>query len=170
MAAEAEQEEKEGGSKGGIVKLLILVIPPLLIGLGGGYIVGQKITMKAVEEEKKKEPKPEEGPSAKDPNALVGPIFKLEPFVVNLAEPRGNRYLKVAISMEMENDALKPEMERRQPQIQDIILSLLTSKSTQELQSLEGKFRLREELLSRINALLVNGKVKRLYFTDFVIQ
>lgn len=168
MAEEAEQEAEEGGGGGGIVRLLILVIPSLLIGLGGGYYFGKMMTQKAVEEARQKEPEKEQ--LSRDPASLVGPVFKLEPFVVNLNEPRGNRYLKTTIQMEMDNDALQTELDRRQPQVQDIVLALLTSKTSQELQTLEGKFRLREELLSRINALLVNGKIKRVYFTEFVIQ
>lgn len=164
MAEEAEQEQSGGG---GIVKLLILVIPALLVGLGGGYFIGKSLTETAMKEEQIKEPKEEEA-KVKEPS--VGPMFKLDAFTVNLHEPRGNRYLKTTIQLELDSDLLKPEVEKRLPQIQDIVLALLTSKTTEELQSLEGKFRLREELLSRINALLVNGKLKRVYFTEFVIQ
>ncbi|NGZ25833.1 MAG: flagellar basal body protein FliL [Magnetococcales bacterium] len=166
MAEEAEQEEER--SSGGLGRLIILVVPALLVGLGGGYFVGKTLTQKSIEESKKKEPEAVAQP--KDPSALIGPIFKLEPFVVNLNETKGNRYLKTTIQLELDKDTLKPEIEHRQAQIQDIILALLTSKTTQELQALEGKFRLREELLSRINALLINGKIKRVYFTEFVIQ
>lgn len=164
MAEEAEQESS-GGSP--LIKLIILVVPALLIGLGGGYYIGKSLTETAMKEEQIKEPKETET-QVKEP--AVGPMFKLDAFTVNLHEPRGNRYLKTTIQLELDGEVLKPEVEKRLPQIQDIILALLTSKTTEELQSLEGKFRLREELLSRINALLVNGKLKRVYFTEFVIQ
>lgn len=167
MAEEAEQEEERSGG-GGAGKLILMVVPALLVGLGGGYYIGKTLTQKSVEEAKKKDPEAVAAP--KDPSALVGPIYKLDPFVVNLNEAKGNRYLKTTIQLELDKDTLQPEMERRHAQIQDIILALLTSKTTQELQALEGKFRLREELLSRINALLVNGRIKRVYFTEFVIQ
>ena len=165
MAEEAEQEEGSGG--GGIMKIVLPVVA-LLIGVGGGYYIGGSMTEKSIMEAEQLEPKAEE--VNKDPNAMVGEMFKLDPFVVNLNEPRGNRYLKTTIQLEMDSEALLAELERRNAQLQDVILSLLTSKSSKELQALEGKFRLREELLSRINALLVNGVVTRVYFTEFVIQ
>ena len=164
MAEEAEQEE---GSGGGIMKLVLPMVA-LVIGVGGGYYLGSSMTEQSIKEAEQLTPKEEV--VNKDPNAMVGEMFKLAPFVVNLNEPRGNRYLKTTIQLEMDSEALKAELERRNAQLQDTILSLLTSKSSKELQALEGKFRLREELLSRINALLVNGVVTRVYFTEFVIQ
>ena len=165
---ETEGEEEEGGGGGGLIKILILVIPALLVGVGGGYFIGKSMTEQAAMEAEQKDPAEEA--AARDPGTLVGPIFKLEPFVVNLVDNRSNRYLKTTIQLELDSEEVLPELERRQPQIQDIILALLTSKTPKELQALEGKFRLREELLSRLNALLVNGTVKRVYFTEFVIQ
>lgn len=167
MAEDLEMEKESGG--GGFMKLLLPVVA-LLLGAGGGYMIGSSMTAKNFEDAQALQPTAESGEMAKDPNAMVGDMFKLDPFVVNLNEPRGNRYLKTTVQLEMDTPELQTELERRQAQLKDVILALLTSKSSQELQALEGKFRLREELLSRINALLVNGSVTRVYFTEFVIQ
>ncbi len=164
--ADEDQDMEEGGGGGGIIRLLIVVIPALLIGLGGGYFLGSSMVEQAVVEEEQKEPKP----ASADPTEMVGEVFSLDPFVVNLNESRGNRYLKTTISLEMSDKELLSELERREPQIRDMTLALLTSKNTRELQALEGKFRLREELISRVNAMLINGHIKRVYFTEFVIQ
>ncbi|MBF0137982.1 MAG: flagellar basal body-associated FliL family protein [Magnetococcus sp. DMHC-1] len=200
MAEEAEQEQQEeegggggGGGGGGIVKILIMVIPALLLGAGGGYFFGSRGAEKQVKEAVTKEPQPEK--AAKSPGELVGEIYKLEPFVVNLNEPRGNRYLKTTVQLEMsggghgkegeakkeeggghggegekKSSPIKEELDRRQPQVRDIILQLLTSKTTQELQALDGKFKLREEIQGRLNAIMINGQVTSVYFTEFVIQ
>ena len=165
----ADEEEVESGGGGGIMKLVLPVVA-LLLGVGGGYMLGNSMGTKQVEEAQALAPEPAAGEIAKDPNAMVGDMFKLDPFVVNLNEPKGSRYLKTTIQLEMGDPELNTELERRSAQLRDVILALLTSKSSQELQALEGKFRLREELLSRINALLVNGTVNRIYFTEFVIQ
>ncbi|MBF0163009.1 MAG: flagellar basal body-associated FliL family protein [Magnetococcales bacterium] len=190
MADESEQES--GGGKGGLLKIILPVVA-LLLGGGGGYFFGSSMGSKQVVETEKLEPTPEQ--KSKKPEEMVGAMFKLDPFVVNLNEPKGNRYLKTTIQLEMDDGGkksdhkgekkeggggeaaketakspLEMELERRKPQLQDVILALLTSKSSRELQALEGKFRLREELLARINALLVNGSITRVYFTEFVIQ
>ncbi|MBF0414349.1 MAG: flagellar basal body-associated FliL family protein [Magnetococcales bacterium] len=167
MAEDADKEESGGGGGGGLIKIILLVVG-LLVGGGGGFFFGKGMGEKKAQEAHKLEPVAET--VTKDPNSMVGEMFKLEPFVVNLSEPRGNRYLKSTIELEMDGEALKAELERRKAQLRDTILQLLTSKSSQELQALEGKFRLRDELLSRINAMLVNGTVTRVYFTEFVIQ
>ncbi|MBF0144582.1 MAG: flagellar basal body-associated FliL family protein [Magnetococcales bacterium] len=166
MAEDSEKEESGGGG-GGLIKIILLVVG-LLVGAGGGFFFGKGMGEKTAKEAQQLEPAAEN--VNKDPNTMVGEMFKLEPFVVNLSEPRGNRYLKSTIELEMDSEALKSELERRKAQLRDTILQLLTSKSSQELQAMEGKFRLRDELLSRINAMLVNGTVTRVYFTEFVIQ
>ncbi|MBF0271185.1 MAG: flagellar basal body-associated FliL family protein [Magnetococcales bacterium] len=193
MADDAEQES--GGGKGGLMKIIFPVVA-LLLGVGGGYFLGSSMGGKQAAEAEKLEPTPEQ--KSRKPEEMVGVMFKLDPFVVNLNEPKGNRYLKTTIQLEMDDGGkkgepagkggekkeehgkegassaskspLEQELERRKPQLQDVILALLTSKSSRELQALEGKFRLREELLARINALLVNGSITRVYFTEFVIQ
>ncbi|MBF0187628.1 MAG: flagellar basal body-associated FliL family protein [Magnetococcales bacterium] len=164
MAEENEQEDDEGG--GGLVRLLIVVLPALLIGLGGGYFVGKTMTESAVEEQIQAEPEGRE----EDPTEMVGEVFALDPFIVNLNEPRGSRFLKTTIQLELDHEALRPELERRRAQLRHTILSLLTSKSTRELQALEGKFQLQGEIQARVNRLLINGRIKRVYFTEFVIQ
>ncbi|MBF0110255.1 MAG: flagellar basal body-associated FliL family protein [Magnetococcales bacterium] len=167
MAEDSEKEESGGGGGGGLIKIILLVVG-LLVGAGGGFFIGKGMGEKAAQEAQQLEPAAET--VNKDPNSMVGEMYKLEPFVVNLSEPRGNRYLKASIELEMDTEALKAELERRKAQLRDTVLQLLTSKSSQELQAMEGKFRLRDELLSRINAMLVNGTVTRVYFTEFVIQ
>ncbi|MBF0294044.1 MAG: flagellar basal body-associated FliL family protein [Magnetococcales bacterium] len=192
----AEDAEEGGGGGGGGMMKIILPVIALLLGGGGGYFVGSSMSAKQGAEAEKLEPTPEQ--KSKKPEEMVGGMFKLDPFVVNLNEPKGNRYLKTTIQLEMDDSSakkdgkeekkaesgghgggapaapekspLEQELERRKAQLQDIILALLTSKTSKELQALEGKFRLREELLARINALLVNGSITRVYFTEFVIQ
>ena len=166
----AEEEEVDSGGGGGGALKLILPVIAMVLGVGGGYMVGSNMGAKQVEDAQALTPEPEAGEIAKDPSSMVGDMFKLDPFVVNLNEPKGSRYLKTTIQLEMGDPELNTELERRSAQLRDVILALLTSKSAQDLQALEGKFRLREELLSRINALLVNGTVNRIYFTEFVIQ
>jgi len=47
---------------------------------------------------------------------------------------------------------------------------LLSSKTSEELSTLEGKILLRKEIVDRLNQALGQATVARVYFTDFVIQ
>jgi flagellar protein FliL len=97
-------------------------------------------------------------------------IYEMEIFVVNLSDPGGKRYLKTKISLEYTGAALTDELKLRQPQLRDAVLLLLSSKTLEEIQGTEGKIILRRELILRINQALQKGKIRNLYFTEFVIQ
>ncbi len=92
----------------------------------------------------------------------------LPAFVVNLADPNARRYLKIVLDVEMTGN---PELiEANMAKIRDSLLLLLSSKTSQELATLEGKIMLRKEIVDRLNQALGQSKVARVYFTDFVIQ
>ena len=96
-------------------------------------------------------------------------MLKLDPFIVNLFDERGVRYLKVRLDIELW-DATEEEIQKKTPKIRDSLIVLLSSKKYEEIGSLEGKARLREEILFRLNRILGEGKAKEVYFTDFVVQ
>ena len=96
-------------------------------------------------------------------------MYQLDPFIVNFFDKRGVRYLKVRLDVEV-RDATEEEMQRKTPKIRDSLIVLLSSKKYEEIGSLEGKARLREEILFRLNRILGEGKAQEVYFTDFVVQ
>jgi flagellar FliL protein len=98
-----------------------------------------------------------------------GFMYQLDPFIVNLFDDRGVRYLKVRLDIELW-DLAEEEMDKKTPKIRDSLIVLLSSKKYEEIGSLEGKARLREEILFRLNRILGEGKAKEVYFTDFVVQ
>ncbi len=97
-------------------------------------------------------------------------LYKLDSFIVNLQDNSGTRYLKVTINLELEEDGSKGEIERLMPKIRDSLIILLSSKSYNEIGTVEGKYRLREEMVERINSILKDDRVLTAYFTEFVIQ
>ena len=103
-------------------------------------------------------------------NLTVGPIFPMENFIVNLLSDSGRRYLKVQINLELESEAQMEEMEQKVPLIRDIIIRVLSSKTFDEITTETGKARLKEEIKNDINPRLIDGQVRNVFFTDFVIQ
>lgn len=97
-------------------------------------------------------------------------IFPMEPFVVNIYDGQELRYLKVKIELEMAAPTVKPEIEARLAPIRDAVLVLLSAKTLQEIQDVQGKNALKEEILSAINRHIPPGKLAKVYFTDFVVQ
>jgi flagellar FliL protein len=102
--------------------------------------------------------------------ATNGHIYKIEPFLVNLADPGQSRYLKVTLHLESNQEKPDADFEKRQPQLRDAILIILSSKQCREIMTPEGKAALREEIKGRANQVLVNLKAQNIFFTEFVIQ
>jgi len=100
----------------------------------------------------------------------LGVLYAMEPFIVNLVDPNVQRYLKLKIELELNNKPVQSEIDLRMPQIKDSLLVLLSSKSFNDIKTVEGKMRLRMEIISRINNFLTEGRVKNVYFTEFVVQ
>lgn len=101
---------------------------------------------------------------------VVGPMYPMAQFVVNLLSESGNRFLKVSIDLELSDAKLQPEMDHKKSLIRDIIIRTFSSKTFEEISTLKGKDKLKEEVLDKINENLSDGQVKNIYFTDFVVQ
>ena len=100
----------------------------------------------------------------------VGPIHELDKFVVNLITKRGKRYLRVKISLELDSENVLAELEMKKVVLSDTIIDILTARTKQELSTSKGKNRLKDELVTRINSSLIDGFVKNIFFTEFIIQ
>lgn len=97
-------------------------------------------------------------------------IFPMEPFIVNIYDGQELRYLKVKVELEMIGPAIKAEIEGRLAPIRDSVLILLSAKTLQDIQDVQGKNTLKDEILGAINKNIPPGKITKVYFTDFVVQ
>lgn len=97
-------------------------------------------------------------------------IFPLEPFIVNIYDGQELRYLKVKVELDMVNPTVKAEIDARLAPIRDAILVLLSAKTLQDIQDVQGKNTLKDEILGAINKHIPPGKIAKVYFTDFVVQ
>ncbi len=162
---EQEQEEKKGGKK----KLLIIAVLLLIILAGGGGAAYKFLIIDKQKEEKQENKAEKIQEEIKDIENL-GIMFEVGTFIVNLADKDADRFLKVTVILEIENEQVKMEVEKRLPQIKDAITTLLFTKNSKDLKTAEGIELLKEEIIKRVNAILPLGGVKNVYFTDFVIQ
>jgi flagellar FliL protein len=97
-------------------------------------------------------------------------IYPLDPFIVNIYDGQELRYLKVRVELEMVGQGVKPELDARLAPIRDAILVLLSTKTLQEIQDIQGKTQLKDEILGAVNKHIPPGKIAKVYFTDFVVQ
>lgn len=157
MAEEAKeaQEEKKGGSKK-IIFLIPLVIILLAGGGGGAYFFLFA----------KKDKKEATAPLP----TQVGVMMDLGVFTVNLADSGVDAYARVSITIELSNEKVRQEVDRRLPIIKDAIIDVISSKTSSFVRTPEGRENLRLELIKRINTILFEGGVRNIYFTEFVVQ
>ena len=101
---------------------------------------------------------------------FIGKTIPMETFLVNLSGNRGNKLLKVNMDLELEGGKIAEEIDKRKPQIRDIIIILLSSKTYAQLSSPEGKEYLRDEIRDTVNSFLTTGKIKRVLFTEFLFN
>ena len=168
----AGEEEKKGLP----IKLILIVVGVLALAGGGYFAYTNFFQEEAVEESTEKDKNGEEGGEGADgENAEelppgVGVMFTMDPFVVNLAGSNGKRFLKVTATLELSSPEVNPEFEENLQKITDSILVLLSSKSFEDVYSVQGKFKLKDEITTRVNRFLVVGHVKDAYFTEFIVQ
>ena len=100
----------------------------------------------------------------------IGTLYPLETFTVNLKSDDGRRYLKAAISLELDGKELDKELEKKTAVLRDRIIRILSSKTIEEISSKKGKQQVSDQITETLNSMIVDGSIKSIYFTEFVIQ
>ncbi len=161
-----ENTEEGGGSKKKLIIIIAGVVVLLLI-IGGAAFFFLKPAPEVIEE-------PDPGLDVPVPEITVsqeiGPMVEIPEFIVNIISEDGRHYVKASLTLELDKEEVLEETTKRMPQIRDAILLLVGNKTFEELHDLQGKKQLKAELVSKINSFLQAGKVKAIYFTDFVVQ
>jgi len=173
-ANKEEEEVEEAAPKKKSKKLLFIIIAVVVIaGGGGGYMFMSK---KSAADPKAKAGSAEAGEEASADAAQVEPgapdksIVELEPFIVNLQDNQGTRYLKLTVNLEMSSAKAGAELTAKKAKVRDSLIILLSSKSYSDIGTVEGKYQMRDEIVARVNQFIKHGSVKTAYFTEFVIQ
>ena len=155
-----------------ILIILIGVTMVFMLGLGGGlFMMWNKLSAMETQTQASAEKGDQAGANASVPvEELLGPIYSLDTFIVNLADKGGKRYLRVSIDLELDSEKLESEVKKRLPQVRDSILSILPTKRFEDISSAKGKTDLRDQMLASINRLLARGQITNIYFKEFVVQ
>lgn len=179
-----EQNSTEGEKKksGNMLLIIIIIVLVLVLLIGGAVAFLMMSNNDAAAEAAHSAPQAQMAEGAhgdEDGGASyashgsmteVGLMYPLDTFTVNLLSESGRRYLKVEMNLEIEGEELSPELDTKKPIFRDIIIRILSSKSLEEISTIKGKEKLKEQIVEELNMRLKDGKVKNVYFTDFVVQ
>ena len=99
-----------------------------------------------------------------------GETFALKKMELNLGNHLENRYLRIAVSLEYTGGKEQlEELQKREPQLRDLIISSVSTRTRLDLLTEKGKEKLRREVINKINESF-EKPVKTLYFTDFLVE
>lgn len=165
MADEAIQDEEK---KGGKLKWIIIGVVLLAILGAGGYF-GYTMFLAPQEDEATAEETTAEGENV-PLESLEGTLVPLPVFLVNLADPLGRRYLKLGMEVEVLDPEVQANLAKYEARIKDSLLLYLSSQTYDSLATMDAKMKLKQEVVDRLNQILGNGSVLRVYITEMVIQ
>jgi flagellar FliL protein len=163
MAEENAQAEPQAARKGKGKLLLVLVGLLVVVGGGAGAAWYLGVLSGGTHAEAREALKSEKPPA-------VGALHALDPFIVNLGDEAGKRYLKATLQVEFFETYVPADFNARLPHMRDLLLTLFGSKVFDEIRTPQGKALLREEIINRMNRSLGKDLVKAVYFTEFIVQ
>ena len=183
MAEEETSTEEAPAEKksGNMLMVIIIVVLVLIIVIGGivaVLLMGDDEEVDAVSstpQEKVEKTTKKKRRSSLDTETQrllsdIGVMYPLDSFTVNLKSDAGRRYLKVTMSLELEGEELSSELDAKVAVLRDRIIRILTSKTLEEISSKKGKNKVETQIMDVLNAMISDGQIKGIYFTEFVIQ
>ncbi len=150
-------------------KPLVLIIGVALVvsAAGGGawFFMRGKSTAEAAETTKEEPKKDEKKPSERG-------LEKMDPFIVNLADEGGKRFLRASIQLVVEDAKEAKEFEEK-PVLtmgaRSAIVNTLTTQTAESLGTPEGKEELRALLKEHVSEAL-KMEIVDVLLSDFVVQ
>jgi flagellar FliL protein len=169
----AAQDSGQGRDRRSLILMILVVINSLAFaGVGFGLYQYSKATREAVKSVTEIDDVKDDAAAKTDKKAAEPEIklVALETFYVNLDGSEGYKLLKVTMSLEVDKSEVQDEILKRQAQVRDMIIILLTSKRYGEVSGENAQDKLKSEIIDTVNSILTKGKIKKILFTEFLFQ
>ncbi len=160
-------------------KILIFGLPIFVVQLIAVYFITANILMKKMDgrtaENVKDKPETEiveeSGEEIDTSNFNYGEhIFQIEDIIVNPANTKGEQLLLSSVAFDVPEEAFQKELEKKQILIKDMIISVLASKTINQLSNVNYKDSLRVEILGRVKTMFGDLIINRVYFSKYIIN
>lgn len=168
--AAGEAEAKPAKGKKMLIIILAVVILVVVLGAGAAFFLLKK---QGADEGAEAEEAPAKA-SKVDPKSPPT-YLPLENMVVNLADPGGNRFAQVGITLQLADLATSDAIKVFMPGIRNGILLILSQRTTEELLQVQGKEQLAADIIAEISRQLgYEGKkqnpIQAVLFSSFIVQ
>lgn len=196
VAAAAAPANGEAPAKPKSRKLLFIIIGVVMLALiGAGTALFLLKKAQSEDEEDGTELTAEEEHAAPLRDPKTPPTFlPLDSMVVNLADPGGNRFAQLGITLQLADAKTGEEMKTYMPSIRNGILILISQRTADELLKAEGKQALTYDIIAEISNVMgyeyehpdaepetdakgkkkkkreVNNPIEGVLFSSFIVQ
>jgi len=172
--AKDDKVKAAGAESGGLkqklapmMKMLFIVLNLITMGAGAGVVYTQTmgyVPVAILEEQSRALIEAERKAHVDEPV-----VFTMDEITVNL-DGRPKRMLQVELNIEMLDSEGFEELVRLAPEAKDELVKLLTEKSHSEIETIQGKLFLKDQVATTLNHFLDTGVVRNVYFGKFVVQ
>ena len=174
------EQASSGGGKKKIIIIIGLVFLIIVGGVAGAYFMGllDPVVEMIVgpedatggEGEGEDDEACKEGEEGEEAECAAV-FYDLQELLVNLnSGGRKSSFLKIRVSLELASARDKAKMDTIMPRVIDNFQTYLRELRIADLRGSAGMYRLREELLVRVNAAAAPAKIKDVLFKEMLIQ
>ncbi|MCR6634450.1 flagellar basal body-associated FliL family protein [Devosia sp.] len=174
MATEAEVGG-EAPAKKGVNKLFIIIgaaaVVVLLAGAGLFFFMSSGSSAPATDAHAA--PAGEHGAAAGEHGAGAADtfIFNLEPMMVNLQSVDGvQNYMKLTVALEVADETMMTEIQPKLAKVIDAFQVYMRELRKSDLEGSAGVYRLKEELLRRVNLAVYPARIESILFKEILVQ
>jgi flagellar protein FliL len=82
----------------------------------------------------------------------------------------GNDYIRISFKIQTDSKDAKEELEKRVFQVNNVIIEELSEMKSSELEGKKGKQTIENTVKEKVNALMQDGKIEKVYITSMMIQ
>lgn len=154
------------------MKLIIMIVVPVILLAGGGagaYFMGVFSDEEAGNEAMAEEVEPEETEPPVMPENIV--FVDLPDLLLNLnVTGRRLRFLKVVTSLEVASEEMAEIVRQMTPRILDNLHLYFRSVEPEELAGPDGVYRIKEDLLVRINDTIQPATIRDVLVKEMLVQ
>jgi flagellar protein FliL len=133
--------------------MMILLVTITLVG-----VIALVVILKLSGDEETKEPSIEE---------VIENSVDIPETTTNLMS---NDFIRISFKIQTDSKKAKSELEKRDFQVNNIIIEELSELKAEELQGKKGKELIETRVKDKVNSLMQEGMVERVYITSMMIQ
>jgi flagellar FliL protein len=158
FTASLEEDQEPQKPKKFNTKVILAIIALLLLMVGGWFIYKNIVhnEEKTIEE------------------SLMGQIFflDLEPITVNLRAGSENNlaWLRIKVTLEVKGQNNYDLLKKMTPKVMDVFQTYLKELKKSDLDGSFGIYKIKDEMMMRINVILAPTQIENILFQEFILQ